>query len=152
MHLVCLVSKAIHLELVVDLITESFLNSLRRFVSRRGLCNNIYSDNATNFKEANNELSKFYNWVRETVQNSDVRNFLLKNEIIWSFTPPRSPHFGGIWEANIKSVKAHLAKVVGNAHLTFEQLYTVLCQIECILNSRPLTPMSTDPNDFCPDT
>ncbi|KAK9729045.1 Phosphotyrosine interaction domain (PTB/PID) [Popillia japonica] len=78
----------------------------------------------------------------------DIRDFLLQNEISWSFIPPKAPHFGGLWEANIKCIKTHLMKVVGNAHLTYEQLATILCQIEGILNSRPLTQLSCDPNDF----
>ncbi|XP_011858157.1 PREDICTED: uncharacterized protein LOC105555724, partial [Vollenhovia emeryi] len=55
---------------------------------------------------------------------------------------------GGIWEAGVKSCKHHLKRVMGNALLTFEELSTVLVQIEACLNSRPLTPLSTDPDDL----
>lgn len=55
---------------------------------------------------------------------------------------------GGIWEAGIKSIKSHLRRVIGNQYLTFEGLYSVLVQIEAILNSRPLIPLSSDPSDF----
>ncbi|KAG5860979.1 hypothetical protein JTB14_020062 [Gonioctena quinquepunctata] len=61
--------------------------------------------------------------------------------------PPLSPNFGGLWEAGIKSVKGHLIRVVGEQLLTYEEFYTVLTQIEAILNSRPLGPISSDPND-----
>ncbi|GFU47332.1 integrase catalytic domain-containing protein [Trichonephila clavipes] len=62
--------------------------------------------------------------------------------------PPRSPNFGGLWEAGVKSFKHHFKRTVGDARLTLEQFITITTQIESILNSRPLTPMSSDPNDF----
>lgn len=70
------------------------------------------------------------------------------DQINWHFIPPRSPHFGGLWEAAVKSTKHHLRRVMGNSIFTYEQLYTLLVQIESILNSRPLTPLSNDPNDY----
>ncbi|XP_066258792.1 uncharacterized protein [Euwallacea similis] len=72
------------------------------------------------------------------------------SSVQWYFIPAQSPHFGGLWEAGVKSVKHHLKRVAGNANLTFEQLITLLAQIEAILNSRPLSPMSQDPNDLTP--
>ncbi|XP_050301534.1 uncharacterized protein LOC126739768 [Anthonomus grandis grandis] len=68
--------------------------------------------------------------------------------ISWHFNPPSAPHFGGLWEARVKSVKIHLYHVIGNQCLTYEELNTVLIQIEAFLNSRPLTPFSNDPNDL----
>ncbi|XP_031330987.1 uncharacterized protein LOC116161684 [Photinus pyralis] len=123
---VCFATKAVHLELAGDLTTLSFLNAFKRFVGRRGICSSLYSDNGTNFVGANRELK----------------------DIDWKFIPSRSPHFGGFYEAAIKSAKSILKKVVGNAHLTFEQLSTVFVQIESVLNSRPITPISNDPNDL----
>lgn len=65
----------------------------------------------------------------------------------WKFISPRSPHFGGLWEAAIKSMKNLLYRVLGKARLTFEELNTVLTRVESCLNSRPITPMSSDPSD-----
>lgn len=55
---------------------------------------------------------------------------------------------GGLWEVNVKAVKFHLRRILGNALLNYEEMYTLLAQIEACLNSRPLTPLASDPNDL----
>ncbi|GFT33024.1 DUF5641 domain-containing protein [Trichonephila clavipes] len=72
----------------------------------------------------------------------------LERSISWKFIPPRSPNFGGLWESCVKFVKYHLRRVVGNARLTYEELSTALAQIEAVLKSRPISPLSSDPNDY----
>ncbi|XP_045483201.1 uncharacterized protein LOC123688642 [Harmonia axyridis] len=77
-----------------------------------------------------------------------MQNALIEEQIKWSFNPPSGPHFGGLWESGIKSVKSHLLRIIGDQILTYEEFYTVLRQIEALLNSRPLCPLSNDPNDI----
>ncbi|XP_064214925.1 uncharacterized protein LOC135267108 [Tribolium castaneum] len=80
--------------------------------------------------------------------NRHMKSAAERERLRWHFNPPSAPHFGGIWEAGIKSVKTHLHRLIGEQILTFEELYTVLTQIESVLNSRLLCPVSADPNDL----
>ena len=145
---ICLSTKAIHLEVVSDLTTEGFLAALKRFISRRGLCSTIFSDNATNFVGANRELQDIKQLLTSEEHNQKVFRYLSNKGITWHFSPPSSPHFGGIWEAAVKSFKHHLKRVVGLTLFTYEQFSTLVTEIEAILNSRPLTPLSSDPQDL----
>ncbi|XP_066261302.1 uncharacterized protein [Euwallacea similis] len=141
---VCLAVKAVHIEVVTDLTSDGFLSMLKRFVSRRGLCSSIYSDNATNFVGCKNELIA----IRNIVRSSTFQNFLTNSHIKWQFMPARSPHWGGLHEAAVKSCKHHLKRVLNGSRFHYEEFYTLTTQIEAILNSRPLIPISPDPNDL----
>ncbi|XP_065094041.1 uncharacterized protein LOC135714581 [Ochlerotatus camptorhynchus] len=145
---VCMQTRAIHLELVSDLTTAAFLAALRRFHSRRGYPKTMRSDNATNFVGAKTELHELWLLFQNQCSTGKIVRYCTNKGIEWSFIPPRSPHFGGIWEAGVKQVKHHLKRIVGDRKLTFEELYTTLTQIEAVLNSRPLAPSSDDPNDY----
>ncbi|XP_076377138.1 uncharacterized protein LOC143259350 [Megalopta genalis] len=124
--------------------TEAFIAALKRLIARRGICRNIYSDNGSNFVGANNELRE----LQEILKGDNrVENFLAGKGITWHFMPALSPHFGGIWEAAVKSFKHHVKRVVGDELFTFEQFNTFITEVEVILNSRPLTPLSSDPHD-----
>lgn len=142
---ICLSTKAIHLELVPDLSTEAYIAALRRFIARRGICTNLYSDNGTNFVGAEKEIKKI---IRETKFVESISNYANYHGIKFHFVPPGSPHMGGLWEAGVKSMKYHLRRVVGKATLTFVEFYTLLCQVEAILNSRPLCSLSNNPENL----
>lgn len=144
---ICLATKAIHLEVVSNLTTDNFIAALQRFVSRRGMISNIYSDNGTTFVGANHELAALRTLFEDQIHQRKLNDFCITKGIQWHFIPPRSPHFGGIWEAGVKSAKYHLKRVVGETKLTYEEMATFLAQTEAILNSRPLIPVSDDPND-----
>jgi len=131
--------KAVHLEAVSDLTTDAFLACLRRFVARRGKPVLIWSDHGTNFVGAARVLTELHEFLRKQETNKTITSFCAAQGITWEFIPERAPHFGGLWEAAVKSMKNHFHRIVGNAKLTFEELTTVLCQIEACLNSRPLT-------------
>jgi hypothetical protein len=143
---VCFATRAIHLEPVTDLTTDAFIATFRRFASRRGYPSHVYSDNGSNFIGAASKLKDLGNFI---IKNNNVINSVFSKENIqWHFIPAHSPHFGGLWEAGVKSTKYHLRRVLGNALITFEDLLTILTQIEAVLNSRPLHPMSSSPDDF----
>lgn len=120
--------------------------TFRRFASRRGKPANVFSDNGSNFLGTKNELCKLYEFLE--TNSPYISENLANDRIVWHLIPARSPSFGGIWEAGIKSVKYHLKRVLSDTPYTFEDLSTILCQIEAILNSRPLSPLSTDPEDL----
>ena len=133
--------KAVHLELVSDLSADAFLACLRRFVSRRGKPNTIWSDHGTNFVGGNRQLKELYAFLRKREIEESITSFCGAEGIEWSFIPEKAPHFGGLWEAAVKSAKRHLTRIIGETKLSFEELCTVLTQVEACLNSRPLTPL-----------
>lgn len=135
-----------HLEVVSSLPTEAFLLAFKRFVARKLLPRHMYSDRGTNFVGAKNELPRLFQEARSE-QAEEVREVLLRDQVEWHMIPAHAPHFGGLWEAGVKSTKYHLKRVLGDAKLTFEEFTTVVAQIEACLNSRPLYPQTEDPND-----
>ncbi|XP_033214020.1 uncharacterized protein LOC117171079 [Belonocnema kinseyi] len=101
-----------------------------------------------NFFGANNELKKLSKQVTDMIKREKVQQFLLTKEVNWRFILPRPPHFGGVLEAAVKSFKHHFVRKAGTTLLTYEQFHTYVVEVEVILNSRPLTLLSPDPNDI----
>ncbi|XP_055390590.1 uncharacterized protein LOC129619373 [Condylostylus longicornis] len=117
-------------------------------MARRGLSKEVYCDNATNFIGAKNELKELGDLINKQNVKDEIINQSAQKGIQFNFIPPRSPHFGGLWEAAVKSTKKILRHALKSASLTFEELSTVTAEAEAVLNSRPITPMPSDPNDF----
>ncbi|GBN82447.1 hypothetical protein AVEN_15876-1 [Araneus ventricosus] len=128
---------------------KAFIGAFKRFIARRGKPSDIYSDNGTNFLGANNELRKILKDVFNKESSGKIEDFIASEGIVWHFNPPATPHFGGLWEAGVKSLNSHLKRVVGNTILTHEEFSTLVTQAEAVLNSRPLCNLSSDPNDVC---
>ena len=144
----CAVTRAIHLELVTDLTTEKFLLAFRRFVSRRGLCTTIYSDNAKTFKRANKELTALW----DSLSSKELQEFFAEKRIIWKFIAERAAWWGGMWERMVRSVKTCLRKVLGKSCLKYEEIETILIEVEAVVNSRPITFTHTSSEEPVPLT
>jgi len=130
---VCLCTRAVHLDVASDYSADAFLAVLRRFVARRGLCRDLYSDCGTNFVGADAQLRELF--TQASKEGQQVATRLAEDRIQWHFNPPAAPNFGGIWEAEVKSAKHHLRRTIGESTLTFEEMVTLLSQVEACLNS-----------------
>jgi len=128
-----------------DYTTAGFLAVFHRFVSRHGLPAHMYSDNGPNFHGADRELQTSYQALRT---DSTLQAGLTNDGVQWHFIPPAAPHFVGLWEAGVKSLKFHLRRVIGSRTLSKAEFATLLCQIEACLNSRPIVPLTDDPADL----
>ncbi|XP_045509320.1 uncharacterized protein LOC123704888 [Colias croceus] len=148
---VCMSTKAVHLEVVSDMTAEAFIAAFKRLVARRGHVTEMWSDNGTTFVGAARQLTELFD-IESSIVATEIADWLASNGTDWHFIPPHSPNFGGLWEAAVKSIKFHLARIVGNATLTFEEMTTTLAQIEACLNSRPISQLTSDPQDPCPLT
>ena len=144
----CMAVRAVHVEVANSLSTDSFIHALRRFISRRGPVRTMRSDNGTNFIGAERELRQ----EMEKMNHDVVHGAMLRGGIDWSFNPPGASHFGGSWERQIRSIRKILGAILSQQCLDDEGLHTLLCEVECILNSRPLTCVSPDADDLEPLT
>ena len=133
----CMQSRMVHFELTLTMETENFLNALRRMVNRRGMCKLIISDNFRSFKKAEKVISSL-----------KVRDFCASHGVQWQFITERSPFRGGFYERLNRSLKKPLKIVLGKAMLSYVEMYTVLTDIECAINQRPLTYQGSDPKDL----
>ncbi|KAL1267371.1 hypothetical protein QQF64_032734 [Cirrhinus molitorella] len=138
----CMTTRGVYIDLLTKIDTDSFLMALRRFTARRGTPHELYSDQGTNFRGGERELSEAFAAMQPTLQCQ-----LAKQKIEFHFNPPAAPHFGGIWEREIRSLKSALNVALGAQHVTEEVLSTVLTEIEGILNSKPLGYVSSDVAD-----
>jgi len=136
----CYITRAVHLETVTNQSTLAFIHCLKRFAARRGLPRRFISDNGKTFKAAAKYLDSVF-------KDSAVQEYLSGRGITWQFNVERAPWWGGAFERMVKSTKRCLRKLIGRAHFSHEELTTALAEIEAVLNSRPLSYVSTEDVD-----
>lgn len=141
---ICLATKAIHLEVVENQSAGAFISALVRFTSLRGRPEVIYSDNGRNFVGASRELSQLRKIYNKELFQHNIIDLAAEKGINFSFIPPRSPNFGGLWEANIKTAKRLFKGAGRGAQFSLTELQTLFHQIAAIMNSRPLTVALTN--------
>ena len=122
-------SRAIHLELTTDMSIEGFLCGFKRFIARRGIPEIVINDH---FK---------------TFRSREVKQYMLRQGVKQQFILPASPWWGGFYERLVRTVKSCLKKTLGRAYTTFEELQTILCDVEIAINNRPLAYLSEDDLD-----
>jgi len=144
----CLATRAVHLEVAHCLDTDSFLLALRRFIARRGQVKEIFSDNGTNFTSGERQLRDAISFWNQEKNH----NLLLQKNIKWSFNPPYGSHFGGIWERCTRTVRKILQALLREQIIDDERLLTLMCEVESIMNGRPITTVFAHPNDLKPLT
>lgn len=144
---VCFCTKAVHLEIAYDLSAAEFVATLQRFTDRRGVPGEIYSDNGTNFRAAQQDLQAIKENLKQQATQTQIIHWAAQRDIQWHFSPARAPHFGGLWEAAVKAMKTCLRKVVGQHRLNLSELMTVVTSAEASLNGRPLAAIESLADD-----
>ena len=144
----CLETRAVHLEMAYSMTTDAFLNAFYRMASRRGLPEEMISDNGTNFVGGQNELAQLVKTLDKNKLCDRTANLGVK----WHFQPPYAPHFSGVHEVMVKAAKRAMNSILANADITDEELQSAIVGSEGLLNSRPLTYQSANPSDILPLT
>ena len=144
----CFSTRAVHLEVAWGLDTDSFLNALTRFTSRRGVPKEMVSDNGTNFVGAVNELNELVGQL----DKDKIQRTTAQKGIKWKFNPPGGPNFGGAHEIMVEVAKKAIYAVLSSSDVTDEELITVVTGAESLLNSRSLTYQSANVKDDVPLT
>ena len=136
----CYVTREAHLEAVPDQSTPTFICCLKRFVARRGLPIQFISDNGKTFKAAAKYLDSVF-------KDGTLQSHLDGVGITWKFNVERAPWWGGAFEQLVCSTKRCLKKLIGRSHISLDELFTALAEIEAVLNSRPLSYVSSEDLD-----
>ena len=142
----CLACRAVHLEVLSGLDAGSFINGLKRFIARRGQPESITCDNGTNFVGGRSELAKSI----KSLDFKKIENYAAVKDVEWRFNPPYASHMGGVWERLIRTIRKVLVglfDVNSSSRMSDDMLQTLFCEVECIVNSRPLTKVSDDIRD-----
>lgn len=139
----CLTVRAIHLEVVHSLSSESCVLAIRRFIARRGAPAEFFSDNGTSFVGANKQLQEEVN-----ARNQVLATTFTNTNTRWNFNPPGAPHMGGVWERLVRSVKNSIGTLIDAPRRPTDEVFeTILLDAEAMINSRPLTYMPLETAD-----
>ena len=144
----CLAVRAVHLEVLASMDSDSFINAFRRFCARRGQPSRVRSDQGTNFVGALAELRAEFKEINKRQVVLAAREL----GVDWTFNPPHASHHGGVWERMIRTVRRVLLAVMPSASVSEEVLVTAFAETEGLVNSRPLTRCSSDSCDDGPLT
>ena len=145
----CFGTRAIHIEVLSSMDTDAFINGFVRFVSRRSNPTRVWMDNGTNIVGARAELIRSF----RQLDRSKIICRTRRQNVEWSFKPPHASHHGGLWERMIRTIRQILvALLMTNMRLTDDVLHTVMCEVENLINCRPLTKCSDDVDDDAPLT
>ena len=142
----CLSCRAIHIEVLESMDTNSFICALRRFFAIRGPASMLRCDRGTNFIGGKSELDDA---MRELDQPS-LERYTKGQGCEWLFNPPHASHFGGVWERQIGTIRRVLDAmflVLGRSQLTHELLVTLMTEVTAIVNARPLTTVPSDADE-----
>ena len=140
----CLNIRAVHIEVAHLLDSDSFLNALHRFIARRGKPVLVRTDNGSNFVSGDKEIrANILQWNTQR-----IHEYLLQQDVRWMFNPLSGSHHGGIWERCIHTTRKILNALLNEQTLSDESLMTLLCEVESIINGRPITKVSQDPRDL----
>ena len=140
----CMATRAMHIEVAHSLDTDSCVVGIERFIARRGRPSVIFSNNGTNFIEAEKELVAQFRQVKSKV----VADGLPGKGILWKLNPPAAPHHDGSWERLVQRCKRLFYRILGTRRLTDEVLSTTLCLVDKFVNNRPLVPARSDPTEL----
>ena len=133
----CATTRAVHLEVAKDGTAHTFLNIFRRFSARRSYPKLMISDNASNFKLSSDLLKQIF-------REEEVHKHLERVGCQWQFIPPKSPWHGGFWERLISIAKSSLRKVLYRKQVNSDDFNTIVTEIECRMNNRPLSYVISD--------
>ena len=133
----CSLTRAVHLELLIDQTTEGFTKCLKRFIARRGRPTKIYSDNGKSFVAASK-------WLNSIMKDEKTQDYLAHHNILWQFNLSRAPWWGGQFERLVGVVKQAFYKAIGRALLMFDELEEVILDVEVAVNNRPLSYVEDD--------
>ena len=147
--LTCLTIRAVHLEISYGQDTSYFLNALSRFCDARGVPEQVISDNQRAFIRADKELQEWYKSIDfNKLEEATGYGYKGSKGIKWNFNPPYAPHYGGVFETIVKSMKRALNSTLGNSDANEDEFRTSVCSVTNLLNMRPITKYGEDNDDI----